>query len=277
MSDPKRRLLTTAALLAAAGGFSLLAGCAIAPPASQSLPVVLVHGAWSDASAWNRVAADLRARGHTVTAVNLPGHGPDDTPARDLSLKGYVEAVTRALPAQGQAVLVGHSMAGMVISQVAENAPERVARLVYVAAYLPGNGDSLYKLAMADKGSRVGQYWRQDDPKTYTPARIAREGIVEVFCADCSATDQQALVARHKAEAVPPLGTPVQLSRERFGRVARTYVHTRDDAAVSYGHQQAMLAAAGGASQVVTLGTSHMPMLTQPRALADAIAAAATR
>lgn len=254
---------------------SLLAGCAGLPSTQQPLPVVLVHGAWSDASTWDRVAAELRARGHAVTAVNLPGHGADDTPPKALSLGGYAEAVTQALPARGQALLVGHSMAGMVISQVAENAPERVARLVYVAAYLPTSGDSLYKLAMADKGSRVGKYWRQDDPKAYTPASIAREGIVEVFCADCSAADQQALVARHKAEAVPPMATPVKLSAERFGRVARTYVHTREDAAVSYAHQQAMLAAAGGASQVVTLNTSHMPMLTQPRALADAIAAAA--
>lgn len=267
--------LTLRRTLLATFAASMLAGCAALTSSQPPLPVVLVHGAWSDASAWDRVAADLRARGHPVTAVNLPGHGADNTPAQALSLAGYAEAVTRALPARGQALLVGHSMAGMVISQVAENAPERVARLVYVAAYLPANGDSLYKLAMADKGSRVGKYWRQDDPKTYSPASIAREGIVEVFCADCNGADQQMLVASHKAEAVPPLATPVKLSAERFGRVARTYVHTRDDAAVSYAHQQTMLAAVGGATQVVTLNTSHMPMLTQPKALADAIAAAA--
>lgn len=92
----------------------------------------------------------------------------------------------------------------------------------------------------------------------------------------CSAADQQALLASHKAEAVPPLGTPVKLSAERFGRVPRAYVHTRDDMAVSFGLQQAMLAAAGGADPVITLHTSHMPMLTQPKLLADAIAAAAT-
>lgn len=265
-----RKLVAVAFTAAAA----LMAGCAVMAPAPK-LPVVLVHGAWSDASAWDRVAAELRARGHAVTAVNLPGHGKDDTPAKDLSLAGYAAAVARALPAEGRALLVGHSMGGMVISQVAENAPERVARLVYVAAYLPRDGESLYKLAMEDKGSKVGKHWRQDDPKAYTPATIAREGLVEVFCADCSAADQQALIAGHKPEAVPPLGTPVKLSAERFGRVPRAYVHTRDDMAVSFGLQQAMLAAAGGAHPVITLHTSHMPMLTQPKALADAIAAAA--
>jgi pimeloyl-ACP methyl ester carboxylesterase len=261
-------------LTAPMAALALLGACA-APTSPPKLPVVLVHGAWSEASAWDRVAAELRARGHAVTAVELPGHGRDPTPPAALSLAGYADAVTKALPAQGQALLVGHSMAGMVISQVAENAPERVARLVYVAAYLPRNGESLYQLSMQDKGSQVGKYWRQDDPKIYSPASIAREGLIATFCADCSPADQQALLASHRPEAVPPLGTPVTLSAERFGRVPRAYVHTRDDQAVSLGLQQQMLAAAGGASPVVTLATSHMPMLTQPRALAEAIAAAA--
>lgn len=83
------------------------------------------------------------------------------------------------------------------------------------------------------------------------------------------------LVERHRAEAVPPLGTAVRLSAARFGSVPRAYVHTTQDNAVSHALQRAMLAAAGGADPVITLATSHMPMLTQPKALAEAIAAAA--
>ena len=79
----------------------------------------------------------------------------------------------------------------------------------------------------------------------------------------------------HKAEAVPPLGTPVALSAARFGSVPRVYVHTLKDNAVSHALQQSMLAAAGGAERVVSLDTSHLPMLTMPKALADVIAAAA--
>lgn len=266
-----RRLVPAAGALAAAVAG---AGCATPPPSSD-LPVVLVHGAWSDASAWDRVAADLRARGHAVVAVNLPGHGADDTPPERLTLAGYADAVVAALPARGRALLVGHSMAGMVISLVAERAPERVAKLVYVAAYLPADGQSLYQLSMTDRDSRVGRYWRQADPQRYTPATIAREGIVEVFCADCTEADQRMLVERHKAEAVPPMGTPVRLTAARFGSVPRAYVHTTQDNAVSYSLQRAMLAAAGPASPVVTLRTSHMPMLVQPKALTDAIVAAA--
>lgn len=267
-----RRLLLAVAALA-------LAACTStpAPAPSPASPVVLVHGAWMGAAAWDKVAADLRARGLAVTAVELPGHGRDTTPPDRLTLAGYVDAVAAALPAQGRAVLVGHSMAGMVISAVAERDPGRIATLVYVAAYLPQDNQSLYQLSSTDAASRVGRYWTQEDPKAYSPATIRREGIVEVFCADCSPQDQRFLLDTHRPEAVPPLGTPVRLSAARFGSVPRVYVHTLRDNAVSYALQKSMLAGAGGAARVIELDTSHSPMLTRPLALADLIAATATR
>jgi pimeloyl-ACP methyl ester carboxylesterase len=257
----------------AAGVAVVAAGCAAPGPSRP--PVVLVHGAWMGASAWDKVAAELRARGLRVTAVELPGHGRDATPADKLSMAGYIDAVAAALPADGRAVLVGHSMAGMVISGVAEKVPEKVATLVYVAAYLPKDGQSLYQLSQGDADSQVPRWWRQADPKAYSPAWIDAAGIVDVFCADCGPADRQFLIDSHRPEAVPPLGTPVRLTAERFGRVPRVVVHTLKDRAVSVGLQRRMLAEAGPTLRVVELDTSHAPMLTQPKALADAIAGVA--
>jgi len=234
--------------------------------------IVLVHGAWMGAACWDKVAADLRGRGLDVTAVELPGHGRDTTPAAALSMAGYIDAVCVALPAAGRVLLVGHSMAGMVISGVAEKLPERIARLVYVAAYLPQDGQSLYQLSQGDADSLVPRWWRQSDPQAWSPAWIDKDGIAEVFCADGTAADRQFLVDTHKPEAVPPLATPVQLTPARFGSVPRVVVHTLQDRAVSPGLQRRMLADAGGAARVVELDTAHAPMLTQPRALADVIA-----
>jgi pimeloyl-ACP methyl ester carboxylesterase len=263
---------------AAALAVLALAACTSAPTQTTTptaRPVILVHGAWMGASSWDKVVKELRQQGIQVTAVELPGHGADATPPGQLSLDGYVKAVAAALPANGKATVVGHSMAGMVISALAETEPAKLANLVYVAAYLPQNGDSLYKLSLTDKDSRVGKYWTQADPKNYSPATIKTEGIAEVFCQDCSDIDKKWLVSSHKAEAVPPLATPVKLSAAKFGTVPRVYVHTCQDAAVSYNLQKAMLAAAGGAQKVETLDTSHAPMLTQPQALASIIAQAA--
>jgi pimeloyl-ACP methyl ester carboxylesterase len=259
-------------------GFAAVLGAqAAAGVAAPAVPpaVVLVHGAWMGASSWDKVAAKLRAQGLKVTAVELPGHGRDITPPDQLSLALYVDAVLAALPEGAPAVLVGHSMAGMVISAAAEKAPSRIAKLGYVAAYLPQDGQSLYQLSQTDADSQVPKFWRQQDPAAYTPAWIASEGIVPVFCADCSAADQVMLKSSHKAEAIAPLGTPVKLSAAAFGSVPKVYVHTLRDQAVSLSLQRAMVAAAGDGVQVTQLDTGHAPMLSRPKELAELIARAA--
>lgn len=243
--------------------------------ASTYRPVVLVHGAWMGAAAWDKVVRELASHGVPVTAVELPGHGADATPPAQLTLDRYVAAVGQALPAGEPVVLVGHSLAGVVVSAVAESVPERIACLVYVSAYLPRDGESLYQLSQTDADSLVPQYWRQENPAAYSPAWIAPEGIAAVFAADASADDQEWLVRTHRAEALAPMATPVHLSDARFGRVPRIYVHTTQDRTVSFALQQRMVAASGPMARVAQLDTSHVPMLTRPVELAAIIREAA--
>jgi pimeloyl-ACP methyl ester carboxylesterase len=112
---------------------------------------VLVHGSWHGAWCWHRVVPELEALGHRVLAPDLPGHGDDATAPAQLTLKAYAECVATVIcSATEPVVLVGHSFAGIVISQVAELVPERISRLVYLTAFLPANGQSLSRLATAD-------------------------------------------------------------------------------------------------------------------------------
>jgi pimeloyl-ACP methyl ester carboxylesterase len=233
---------------------------------------VLVHGAWMGKSAWDPVAKRLRAGGAEVIQVELPAHGRDTTPAEKASLAGYVDAVAAAIGERKDVVLVGHSFGGIVISGVAEKIPQRVGRLVYVAAYLPKSGESAYSLSQQDKESRVGKYWTQADPAKYTPVTIRREGIADVFCNGCDAKTTRFVVDSHREEPVPPMGTPVTLTDARFGAVPRYYVATTQDHAVGYALQQAMLASTP-VKQVVTLDTGHVPMLTAPARVADVLRA----
>ena len=252
----------------------LLAPFLLAPVAlhaQERPPIVLVHGAWMGAAAWQRVAALLRAMGHAVLVPELPAHGDDQTPASSVSLGVYVRHVLDVIGDRRDIVLVGHSFGGIVTAAVAEAAPERLRRLVHVAGYLPRDGESAYALSQRDAESLVGRYWRQDDPQRHSPAFIAADGIVETFCADCSAADAAWPVERHRAEPVPPLATPVALTASRFGAVPKAYVLTTQDRTISPALQRAM-AAAGGVTRMIELPTSHAPMLSAPEALADAIA-----
>ncbi len=223
-----------------------------------------------DASAWDRVVPLLQASGYDVTAVNLPGHGIDNTPYEQIQLQSYVDAVKTAIGAKTNVVLVGHSLAGVVISQVAEAIPDQLARLVYVAAYLPQNGESLYALSQQDRDSHVGRYWQQADPAHYSPASIAPEGIRDVFAADCDEATVRRLIQTHKADALAPMATPVSLTPERFGSVKKTYIHTTQDHAVSYFLQQQMVGKTV-VDAVYSLDSSHSPFFSQPDRLAGFI------
>jgi pimeloyl-ACP methyl ester carboxylesterase len=122
------RSKVSAAVCAAAVAAGVAFGSRTA--AAQDLPtVVLVHGAFADASSWDGVAADLRTRGYTVVIPDNPLRGPGYDSAA-------VEKVVKDIP--GPVVLVGHSYGGTVITNVhADN----VESLVYVAAFAPAEGE----------------------------------------------------------------------------------------------------------------------------------------
>ncbi len=94
------RLLTSSSCVRALLLASMLAACGdddSDPFDGQS--VVLVHGAWMGAWAWNDVKADLVSRGATVTAVELPGHGADETDVSQIDLRSYIDKVEAAIDA----------------------------------------------------------------------------------------------------------------------------------------------------------------------------------
>jgi pimeloyl-ACP methyl ester carboxylesterase len=110
---------------------------------------VLVHGAWHGGWCWQPVAARLEAKGHTVYRPTLTGLGDRaHLLSRDVGLATHIQDIVSMLRFEDlhDAVLVGHSYAGMVITGVAAETPERIARLVYYDAFLPDDGDSALDL-----------------------------------------------------------------------------------------------------------------------------------
>ncbi len=108
--------------------------------------IVLVHGAWADASSWSRVIRRLQLRGYAVVAPPNPLRGV--TPDSEY-LADFLKTVT------GPVVLVGHSYGGFVITNGGVGDPN-VKALVYVDAYIPKEGQSLLGLTSAQPGSALG-------------------------------------------------------------------------------------------------------------------------
>jgi len=232
---------------------------------SKKPTIILVHGAWSDVQAWKAVTPLLKAKGFNVKAVNLPGHGNDNTPFTTITLQSYVDAVKKEIGTSENVILVGHSMAGIVISQVAEDLPAQINKLVYLAAYLPANGQSLLDLAKTDAGSHVGKFLQID--QTTASAGIAREGVVNIFAADASKSIQEQFANGVKPDPLAPFASSVKLTDARFGSVQKVYIYTKNDHAISYRKQQDM-AKVGLVKVEHTLTSSHTPFISIPQEVA---------
>lgn len=256
-------MLAVLLVLSSAGGMT---------SAQDGMTFVLVHGAFQDASAWALVTPELEAEGHTVIAVNLPGRGEDMTPAGELTLDAYRDAVAAVIAQQdGPVILVGHSFGGMVISAVAEAIPNKIAGLVYVAAYLPQSGDSVLSIAASEPGAEQGGFIVSDDQ---TLVSVPSEAFPLVFCGDCTPDQAVAVAASQISEPFMPLAGTVTLTDANFGAIDKTYVLTAFDAAVSPTLQIMMLANTPVA-HVYALQTGHVPYITAPEALATLLLQAA--
>jgi len=87
---------------------------------------ILIHGAFQGKWCWEKVKYSLEQKNHHVIAVDLPGSGEDMTPPQEVTLKSYTDKVIAVLEkVDSPVILVGHSMEGVVISQVAEYLPEK--------------------------------------------------------------------------------------------------------------------------------------------------------
>jgi pimeloyl-ACP methyl ester carboxylesterase len=143
--------------------------------------IVLVHGAWADGSCWSKVITLLQAKGFQVIAVQNPL----------TSLAADVAATKRIIALQdGPVILVGHSYAGVVITE-AGNDP-KVVGLVYVAAFAPGDGESINSVSKPYSPAPLGSELRPDAQGflTATP-----KGIAEDMAQDLPASEQQILTA----------------------------------------------------------------------------------
>lgn len=223
---------------------------------------VVVHGAWQAPYAWEMVKSNLIKEGYKVILVQLPGHGNDAADHKKLHMDSYIKYVSDAITSLNQKViLVGHSMAGIIISGVAEQIPDLIEKLVYVAAYVPLNGQSAYTISLLDKQSLLGaSLIVSEDQYEFD---IKRDDITTIFCQDGSDEVKQLILENYKSEPAAPFSDPVALSAENFGKVAKYYLETLHDNGIGNNLQKEMVATVG-IEDVYVLNTGHSPSLSMP-------------
>ena len=215
--------------------------------------IVLVHGAWADGSGWQGVYDNLRERGYNVSIVQNPV----------TSLAHDVEAVDRVLARQdGPTLLVGHSYGGVVITEAGDAA--NVAGLVYVAAFAPDAGESVSTLIGGGEPPPVQP--SKDGFLFFDPAIFP-----QAFAQDLPPAQSAFLAATQVPPAAAAFETPVSQPAWRTRR--SWYVLATEDRVIPPAAQRKM--ATRAKAPITEVAGSHAVYISQPKAVADAIDAAA--
>ncbi len=227
---------------------------------------VLVHGACHGGWCWEKVKPLLEQHGHEVCTPDLPGLGRDPTPPANVTLADNVEKISRLLDRQEEPVImVGHSLGGVTISQVAEARRRKLRALVYVCGLLPPSGKcgrdmtALEPDALFRRSREVSS-----DGMTYT---FARTKLPALFYEDVSAEDRYRAIERLRPQPLAISNTPVTLTEERFGSVPRWYIECVHDNAIRVGLQRQMVKMTP--CKVLTLECGHTPFYSKPEELAE--------
>lgn len=226
--------------------------------ATHSKPaVVLVHGAFADGSCWGKVIADLEENGYEVTAVQNPL----------TSFADDVATTRRVIDAQtGPVVVVGHSYGGAVITAAAQGAPN-VTALVYIAAFGPDEGESVGPL-LEKYPTKLGTSLAPDAAGFLY---IDRAKFKEAFAADVSDRERGIMAATQK---------PIQA--QIFGHVFGTpawrqipswFLVAAQDQAIHPDLERMFAKRMGATTREVN--TSHVPFMSEPRAVVELIDEAA--
>lgn len=243
-----------APLTLAALALSLGLNTARAAEAAQAQPaVVIVHGAFADGSDWAKVIPLLQARGVRVTAVQNPLTSLDDD----------VAATRRAIDAApGKVVLVGHSWGGTVITQA--GAADKVAGLVYVAAFAPDVGQAVGDLGKA-YAAPAGLAHLQADAAGFL--RLTDEGMSRHFAQDLPAAQTAVMAATQGPIAAKAFGEKVSVAA--WKSKPSWYVVAANDHMIQPALQRDFAKAMG--AHVREVGSSHVPQQSAPAEVAAAI------
>ncbi len=241
--------------LAAAGGILIMLAAAVPASAATIKNVVIVPGSLADGSGWRKVHDLLTAKGFEVTIVQPPM----------TSLEDDVRAARRILDLQdAESILVGHSYGGMIVTEAGSAA--NVAGLVYIAAFQPDAGETLFDLARRIPAATTGITATADDYLYLDPAVYAAD-----FAADVPAADADFMA---RSQVFPSKASFETRIRNAAWKTKRSWALIAAEDRAIHPELMRMMAARAG-STTIEVSASHAVFMSRPDAVAGLIEDAA--
>src|SRR5215470_6387738 len=232
---------------------------------------VLVHGAFAGSWIWGPLIGRLKAAGHSAEAFDLPGLGDDQTPVSEATLDACTARLCDVLAASPEpAIVAGNSMGGVIATQGAARFPERVAALVYVAAFVPKDRQSLLDLTRLPEGAedqvQANIIIEGEPPVAVMPDAASQQALY----GSCKEDDAAWAIKRQRPQPVAPFAAPVSIPLGALDGIRRYYVLCTRDRAIPPALQRRMIAE-NRITDVVGLDTDHTPQLSMTNELAEAL------
>ncbi len=229
---------------------------------------VLVHGAWHTGALLEPTAVPIRAAGHKVHTPTLAGNRPGDR--KDTGLEEAIRSLVDYFEANdlSDAVLLGHSYGGMVITGVADRIPQRIRRLVYWNAFVPNDGEALQDMVPPHYVEMFAAL-EQEDGSVTLPFEIWREAFIN---------DADAELARAAYDQLNPhpnktFGDPIALKTNPAAmQIPKSYLYCTEDTSLPQSlpwHPR--LSEKLGLFRLVQCPGSHELCFTNPNLLAEKI------
>jgi pimeloyl-ACP methyl ester carboxylesterase len=218
---------------------------------------VLTHGAMHGGWCWKYVLDELAALGVCAIAPDLPGHG--ERANEPATLDGYRDALLEVL--EPDDVLVGHSLGGSFICLAADAAPDKVRRLIYIAALVPEEDRSLAEV-LPFVGD-VKEFELTPDSYRLTDAGAARA----VFYNDCTSDQVNWAYSQVRPQSLQPLMTPIRLARFWDLDIPRDYILCLNDRTGLLTVAEDQLARLRPTT-IHPVWASHFPLISRPKELA---------
>lgn len=236
--------------------------------------VIFVHGAWHGSWFFNSVMDKFSKIDLNVIALDLPGHGKNkkDLDLREINLETYIdyvkEIINKEATKKSKVILVGFSMGGIVISQVAEDlGVNKISKLIYVSGFIPDKNGSLAEEERKTGHPSVSLKMTVNESDSSVSIKD-KDAIRHLFYNCCSDEDVEFAISNFQEQPLRPFLDKVNLG-DNFHSIPKVYVKCPKDNAIHVKDQECMIAENN--CKVVEIDTDHSPFFSKPNELVEAI------
>ena len=227
---------------------------------------LLLHGAMRGAWLWDRLVPLLEKGGARAIAYDLPGHGKRASERIGVNMSAYINDVVSYIKKQdlSDLILVGHSMSGIIISKAAEEVPERIRHLVYLAAVVPQDGDALIDLLTKERQESLHKL-EGKATELFGPLDALRPN----YFTDQEGADKDFYLKQLTPQPLAAFFEKISLKRFSILKIPRTYIMGLRDKALPPELTRGFVERLG--VQPIELEAGHDMMVARSQEVAEAL------